>query len=75
MAGHTRLFIRPPDRVTASDGLLTNFHLPGSSLLMLVASLMGAETWLAVYRHAVQNRLRFYSYGDCMLILPGLEGS
>ncbi|MBU8870525.1 MAG: S-adenosylmethionine:tRNA ribosyltransferase-isomerase [Gemmatimonadales bacterium] len=75
LTGHTRLFIRPPDRVTAVDGLLTNFHLPGSSLLMLVASLMGPETWLPVYRYAVENRLRFYSYGDCMLILPGLERS
>lgn len=73
VAGHTRLFIRPPEKVTAVDGLLTNFHLPESSLLMLVASLMGRETWPEVYRHAVQERLRFYSYGDCMLILPGLE--
>jgi S-adenosylmethionine:tRNA ribosyltransferase-isomerase len=73
VAGHTRLFIRPPQRVTAADGLLTNFHLPESSLLMLVASLMGPEIWLEVYRHAVRERMRFYSYGDCMLILPGLE--
>lgn len=68
--GQTRLFIRPPAIVTAVDGLLTNFHLPGSSLLMLVASLLGGEIWRDVYRHAVQARLRFYSYGDCMLILP-----
>ena len=73
--GMTRLFIQPPDRVTAADGLLTNFHLPGSSLLMLVAALAGEETWRAAYAHAVENRLRFYSYGDCMLILPGLTGS
>ena len=75
VTGHTRLFIRPPERVRAADGLLTNFHLPGSSLLMLVASLMGPETWRGVYDHAVRNHLRFYSYGDCMLILPGVEES
>lgn len=74
VSGETRLFLRPPDRVTAVDGLLTNFHLPGSSLLMLVAALMGERTWPAVYAHAVSARLRFYSYGDCMLILPGLAG-
>ena len=71
VSGETRLFLRPPDRVTAVDGLLTNFHLPGSSLLMLVAALMGENTWPAVYAHAVASRLRFYSYGDCMLIMPG----
>ncbi len=73
VAGSTCLFISPPDRVTAADGLLTNFHLPGSSLLMLVASLMGDPTWRTVYDHAVANALRFYSYGDCMLILPGVS--
>jgi S-adenosylmethionine:tRNA ribosyltransferase-isomerase len=70
VSGQTRLFIRPPESVTAADGLLTNFHLPGSSLLMLVASLLGGEIWRDVYRQAVQTRMRFYSYGDCMLILP-----
>ena len=74
IAGQTRLFLRPPDRVTAVDGLLTNFHLPGSSLLMLVAAISGERTWPAVYAHAVSQRMRFYSYGDCMLILPGLAG-
>lgn len=74
VSGETRLFLRPPDQVTAVDGLLTNFHLPGSSLLMLVAALMGEKTWPAVYAHAVAARMRFYSYGDCMLILPGLAG-
>lgn len=72
--GMTRLFIQPPDRVTAADGLLTNFHLPGSSLLMLVAALAGEETWREAYRQAVESRMRFYSYGDCMLILDPLEG-
>ena len=70
--GSTTLFISPPDRVTAADGLLTNFHLPGSSLLMLVAALAGDPTWRGVYEHAVAQRMRFYSYGDCMLILPGV---
>jgi S-adenosylmethionine:tRNA ribosyltransferase-isomerase len=68
--GQTRLFISPPEQVTAADGLLTNFHLPGSSLLMLVAALMGQDTWPSVYQHAVREKMRFYSYGDCMLIMP-----
>jgi len=72
--GLTRLFLRPPDKVSAIDGLLTNFHLPGSSLLMLVAALAGEKTWPLVYAHAVAERMRFYSYGDCMLILPGVSG-
>lgn len=68
--GLTRLFIQPPDRVRAADGLLTNFHLPGSSLLRLVAAFTGTEAWRAAYREAVRRRFRFYSYGDAMLILP-----
>jgi len=72
VCGETRLFLRPPDRVTAADGLLTNFHLPGSSLLMLVAALAGDPAWRTVYTHAVDRRFRFYSYGDCMLVLGGL---
>jgi S-adenosylmethionine:tRNA ribosyltransferase-isomerase len=75
VCGETRLFLSPPDRVTAVDGLLTNFHLPGSSLLMLVAALAGESTWPGVYDHAVKERFRFYSYGDCMLVMPGLSGS
>ena len=74
VVGQTRLFLRPPDKVSAVDGLLTNFHLPGSSLLMLVAALAGEKTWPLVYAHAVAERMRFYSYGDCMLILPGVSG-
>lgn len=72
--GRTRLFIAPPDRVSAVDGLLTNFHLPGSSLLMLVAALLGGDAWRGVYHQAVARGLRFYSYGDCMLALPGRAG-
>jgi len=75
VCGETRLFVAPPDSVSAVDGLLTNFHLPESSLLMLVASLMGADVWRRVYEHAVRRSLRFYSYGDCMLILPQLEAA
>ncbi|MCK9994918.1 MAG: tRNA preQ1(34) S-adenosylmethionine ribosyltransferase-isomerase QueA [Candidatus Krumholzibacteria bacterium] len=74
VVGQTRLFLRPPDKVSSVDGLLTNFHLPGSSLLMLVAALAGEKTWQLVYAHAVAERMRFYSYGDCMLILPGVSG-
>jgi len=72
--GTTRLFLAPPDTVTGADGLLTNFHLPGSSLLMLVAAVLGDPAWRRTYDHAVAQGLRFYSYGDCMLVLPGLEG-
>lgn len=70
--GRTRLFLRPPAAVAAADALLTNFHLPGSSLLMLVAAFTGEASWRAAYAHAVAARFRFYSYGDAMLIAPGL---
>ena len=65
----TGLFIYPGHRFRAVDGLLTNFHLPRSSLLMLVSALAGRERVLAAYREAVQRRYHFYSYGDAMLIL------
>ena len=65
----TELFIYPGYRYKSVDGLLTNFHLPQSSLLMLVSALGGRELILSAYRHAVAERYRFYSYGDCMLIL------
>jgi S-adenosylmethionine:tRNA ribosyltransferase-isomerase len=68
-SGTTRLFLRPPARVRAVDGLITNFHLPKSSLLMLVACLCGRERLLATYQQAVQRGYRFYSYGDAMLLL------
>ena len=73
--GETNLFITPGYRFRVIDALLTNFHLPGSSLLMLVASVAGDPAWRRVYEHAVNERMRFYSYGDCMLILPGLGGA
>jgi len=66
--GETRLFIRPGYEFQAADAMLTNFHLPESSLLMLVSAFAGRELVLAAYRHAVAAQYRFFSYGDCMLI-------
>jgi S-adenosylmethionine:tRNA ribosyltransferase-isomerase len=66
--GSTRLFIRPPYRFRAVDALLTNFHLPRSTLLMLVCAFAGRERVLAAYRAAVRRHYRFYSYGDAMFI-------
>jgi S-adenosylmethionine:tRNA ribosyltransferase-isomerase len=68
-AADATLFIHPGHRFQAIDGLLTNFHLPESSLLMLVAAFAGREHVLEAYRDAVEQRYRFYSYGDAMLIL------
>jgi len=67
--GETQLFIRPGHEFRIVQGLITNFHLPRSSLLMLVAAFAGREQALAAYRHAVERRYRFYSYGDAMMIL------
>ena len=66
--GETALFIYPGYQFRAADALLTNFHLPESSLLMLVSAFAGRELVLAAYRHAVAARYRFFSYGDCMVI-------
>ncbi len=68
MSGATDIFIHPGFRFLATGALLTNFHLPESSLLMLVSAFAGRELTLAAYRHAVAARYRFFSYGDCMLI-------
>jgi S-adenosylmethionine:tRNA ribosyltransferase-isomerase len=68
--GDTRLFITPGYRFRVVDALLTNFHLPGSTLLMLVAALAGHTRTLAAYRHAVDRRYRFFSYGDAMFVVP-----
>jgi S-adenosylmethionine:tRNA ribosyltransferase-isomerase len=68
-AGITELFIYPGHRFQVVEGLLTNFHLPRSSLLMLVAAFAGRDLVMAAYRDAVEKRFRFYSYGDAMLIL------
>ena len=70
-AGDTSLYIRPGFEFRVVDTLLTNFHLPESSLLVLVAAFAGLETTLAAYEHAVRERYRFFSYGDAMLILNG----
>ena len=67
--GETRLFITPGFEFQVVDCLITNFHLPESTLLMLVCALAGTERMLAAYRHAVEERYRFFSYGDAMLIL------
>jgi S-adenosylmethionine:tRNA ribosyltransferase-isomerase len=68
-AGWTDLTIVPGHRFRAVDALLTNFHLPRSSLLLLVAAFAGREAILDAYRHAVAHGYRFYSYGDAMLIV------
>ncbi|MEO8809825.1 MAG: tRNA preQ1(34) S-adenosylmethionine ribosyltransferase-isomerase QueA [Rhodanobacter sp.] len=68
--GETQIFIFPGYQFSSIDGLLTNFHLPQSTLLMLVSALAGREYMLDAYRHAVEQRYRFFSYGDAMLILP-----
>lgn len=73
-SGETDLFIRPgPSRFRVVDALLTNFHLPRSSLMLLVAAFVGREPLLAAYAQAIAEGFRFYSYGDAMLILPGAE--
>jgi S-adenosylmethionine:tRNA ribosyltransferase-isomerase len=69
VAGQTDLFIRPGHQFRIVSGMITNFHLPRSSLLMLVAAFAGREHVLAAYRHAIAGRYRFYSYGDAMLIV------
>jgi S-adenosylmethionine:tRNA ribosyltransferase-isomerase len=66
--GRTRLFIRPGYQFQVVDRLLTNFHLPGSTLLVLVAALAGYDLTMEAYRKAIEQRYRFYSYGDAMLI-------
>ena len=68
-SGETAIFIHPPYQFRAVDALLTNFHLPQSTLIMLVSALAGRELTLEAYRQAVCEKYRFYSYGDCMLIL------
>jgi S-adenosylmethionine:tRNA ribosyltransferase-isomerase len=68
--GDTAIFITPGYRFRAVDGLVTNFHLPKSTLFMLVSALMGLETMRAAYAHAIAAGYRFYSYGDGSLLLP-----
>ena len=68
--GDTAIFITPGYRFRAIDGLMTNFHLPKSTLFMLVSALMGLDTMKAAYAHAIAKAYRFYSYGDASLLLP-----
>ena len=65
----TQIFLNPDDKVYSVDGLITNFHLPKSSLILLVAAFAGKELTISAYKYAIQNKFRFYSYGDAMLIL------
>jgi len=69
-SGETSIFITPGYQFRAVDGLMTNFHLPKSTLMMLVSALMGRERMMAAYAHAIENEYRFYSYGDSSLLLP-----
>ncbi len=71
--GETDIFIQPGYTFRSVDALLTNFHLPKSSLMMLVAAFGGHNRIMSAYRHAVQNRYRFFSYGDAMLISPDCQ--
>ena len=68
--GDTAIFITPGYRFKGIDGLVTNFHLPRSTLFMLVSALMGLERMQAAYAHAIDKQYRFYSYGDASLLLP-----
>lgn len=69
-AGETRLFILPGYRITSVDSLITNFHLPESTLLMMVSAFAGRERVFEAYAHAIRERYRFFSYGDAMLLWP-----
>jgi S-adenosylmethionine:tRNA ribosyltransferase-isomerase len=69
-SGETRLFIRPGFKFKIVDAMVTNFHLPESTLLMLVSAFAGRENVLAAYAHAVRERYRFFSYGDAMFVMP-----
>ena len=72
--GDTAIFITPGYRFKAIDGLITNFHLPRSTLFMLVSALMGLEVMKSAYAHAIEGGYRFYSYGDASLLLPIQSG-
>ena len=72
--GDTAIFITPGYRFRGIDGLMTNFHLPKSTLFMLVSALMGRDRMLAAYAHAIAEGYRFYSYGDASLLLPSARG-
>jgi len=69
--GETDIFIYPGFTFRVTDALMTNFHLPRSTLMMLVSALMGADRVRAIYAHAIAERYRFFSYGDASLLIPG----
>ncbi|MEM6758399.1 MAG: tRNA preQ1(34) S-adenosylmethionine ribosyltransferase-isomerase QueA [Pseudomonadota bacterium] len=71
--GDTDIFIYPGFTFRVTDGLMTNFHLPKSTLIMLVSALMGQDRIARIYDHAIQHRYRFFSYGDASLLLPGTD--
>ena len=73
--GETDIFIYPPYKIKATDCLLTNFHLPESTLIMLVSAFLGRDTTLELYNHAVKERYRFFSFGDCMFLQNFKEGN
>ena len=72
-SGETRLFILPGYRIRSVDALITNFHLPESTLLMLVSAFAGKARMFAAYEHAIRERYRFFSYGDAMLLYPQIS--
>lgn len=72
--GETDIFITPGFEFRVADGLMTNFHLPKSTLMMLVSALMGVEEIRRIYSHAIAERYRFFSYGDASLLLPRGQG-
>ena len=71
-SGKTDIFIYPGFKFKVADGLMTNFHLPKSTLLMLVSALMGADRIKKIYEHAITKKYRFFSYGDASLLLKKL---
>jgi S-adenosylmethionine:tRNA ribosyltransferase-isomerase len=71
MNAATSIFITPGYRFRVANGLITNFHLPKSTLFMLVSAMMGLDVMKRAYAHAVDERYRFFSYGDACLLLPG----
>ena len=71
----TAIFLTPGTPIRSVDGLMTNFHLPKSTLFMLVSALMGLETMRRAYAHAIGGGYRFYSYGDSSLLLPQRQAS
>ena len=69
-SGETNIFIKPGYNFEITDALLTNFHLPKSSLLLLISAMAGKELIFEAYQYAIERRFRFFSYGDAMLIFP-----